>query len=145
MRSQALRQTGNALSHTTHAVAYIRPNARRAASSGKATPPAPPPAKSKTTTTTKAQARAARPPPSPPSTKAPVAGASASSSKPGGKGDKAKNPAWQKYKAGVYTACFAAVTFTGTIYGAGLKTQKEFKEVGSQSTSTKHGHDYQGK
>lgn len=29
----------------------------------------------------------------------------------------------------LYTATFAAVTFTGTIYGAGLKTQQEWKEV----------------
>lgn len=32
-------------------------------------------------------------------------------------------------KALLYTACFAAITVTGTIYGAGLKIQSEASEV----------------
>ena len=36
---------------------------------------------------------------------------------------------WPKYKRMVWTGAFAAVTFVGTIYGAGLKTRMEYKEV----------------
>ncbi|KAB5559803.1 hypothetical protein GE09DRAFT_1220472 [Coniochaeta sp. 2T2.1] len=35
---------------------------------------------------------------------------------------------WPKYKRMVWTGAFAAVTFVGTIYGAGLKTRMEHKE-----------------
>lgn len=34
-----------------------------------------------------------------------------------------------KWKAAVWTVAFTAVTVTGTIYGAGLKTQKEWNQV----------------
>ncbi|KAJ9160851.1 hypothetical protein NKR19_g2862 [Coniochaeta hoffmannii] len=36
--------------------------------------------------------------------------------------------AWPRYKRMVWTGAFAAVTFVGTIYGAGLKTRMEYKE-----------------
>ncbi|KAB5547016.1 hypothetical protein GE09DRAFT_197650 [Coniochaeta sp. 2T2.1] len=35
---------------------------------------------------------------------------------------------WPKYKRMVWTGAFAAITFMGTIYGAGLKTRMEYKE-----------------
>ncbi|KAI0395174.1 hypothetical protein F5Y17DRAFT_218721 [Xylariaceae sp. FL0594] len=35
--------------------------------------------------------------------------------------------AWTKPKVVIYTAAFAAVTIVGAIYGAGLKTQQEYK------------------
>ncbi|KAK3943973.1 hypothetical protein QBC46DRAFT_252945 [Diplogelasinospora grovesii] len=34
---------------------------------------------------------------------------------------------WPTWKRMVWTGAFAAVTFVGTIYGAGLKTQQEWK------------------
>ncbi|KAK3354491.1 hypothetical protein B0H65DRAFT_14892 [Neurospora tetraspora] len=37
-------------------------------------------------------------------------------------------PPFPKWKAAVWTLAFTAVTVTGTIYGAGLKTQKEWSE-----------------
>ncbi|KAH8907568.1 hypothetical protein BR93DRAFT_967460 [Coniochaeta sp. PMI_546] len=40
----------------------------------------------------------------------------------------APGAAWPKYKRMVWTGAFAAVTFVGTIYGAGLKTRLEYKE-----------------
>lgn len=40
----------------------------------------------------------------------------------------APKAAWPKYKRMVWTGAFAAVTFVGTIYGAGLKTRLEYKE-----------------
>ncbi|KAK3695576.1 hypothetical protein B0T22DRAFT_478219 [Podospora appendiculata] len=39
-----------------------------------------------------------------------------------------KPASWPTWKRVLYTGVFAAVTFMGTIYGAGLKTQKEWKE-----------------
>lgn len=42
---------------------------------------------------------------------------------------KAAAGAWPRYKRIVWTGAFAAVTFVGTIYGAGLKTRREYKEV----------------
>ncbi|RBQ92878.1 hypothetical protein VDGD_20386 [Verticillium dahliae] len=38
-------------------------------------------------------------------------------------------PGARKVRAGVIAACFAAVVFTGAIYGAGIKTQQEWTEV----------------
>jgi hypothetical protein len=38
---------------------------------------------------------------------------------------------WPRYKRMVWTGAFAAITFVGTIYGAGLKTRMEYKEVRS--------------
>ncbi|KAK1781313.1 hypothetical protein QBC45DRAFT_449325 [Copromyces sp. CBS 386.78] len=37
-------------------------------------------------------------------------------------------PPFPKWKAAVWTLAFTAITVTGTIYGAGLKTQKEWEE-----------------
>ncbi|KAK3337497.1 hypothetical protein B0T19DRAFT_397113 [Cercophora scortea] len=39
-----------------------------------------------------------------------------------------KSPPWPTWKRVLWTGVFTVVTFTGTIYGAGLKTQKEWKE-----------------
>ncbi|KAM0325085.1 hypothetical protein ACHAQA_007624 [Verticillium albo-atrum] len=41
-------------------------------------------------------------------------------------------PAARKIRAGVIATCFAAVVFTGAIYGAGLKTQQEWTEKRGQ-------------
>ncbi|KAM0280135.1 hypothetical protein ACHAQH_004207 [Verticillium albo-atrum] len=41
-------------------------------------------------------------------------------------------PAARKVRAGVISICFAAVVFTGAIYGAGLKTQQEWTEKRGQ-------------
>lgn len=49
----------------------------------------------------------------------------------------AHKAAWPKYKRMVWTGAFAAVTFVGTIYGAGLKTKLEFKEVYPSSNLVK--------
>jgi hypothetical protein len=38
-------------------------------------------------------------------------------------------PTALRWKPMVWTAAFAAVTFVGTVYGAGLKTKMEYKEV----------------
>ncbi|KAK3396158.1 hypothetical protein B0T20DRAFT_454799 [Sordaria brevicollis] len=42
-------------------------------------------------------------------------------------GPKEQQP-FNKWKAAIWTLAFTAVTVTGTIYGAGLKTQKEWEE-----------------
>lgn len=34
-----------------------------------------------------------------------------------------------KYRAAILAVCVAAITITGTIYGAGLKTRQEIKAV----------------
>ncbi|EGY20700.1 uncharacterized protein VDAG_10329 [Verticillium dahliae VdLs.17] len=41
-------------------------------------------------------------------------------------------PGARKVRAGVIAACFAAVVFTGAIYGAGIKTQQEWTEKRGQ-------------
>ncbi|KXX77200.1 hypothetical protein MMYC01_206388 [Madurella mycetomatis] len=52
---------------------------------------------------------------------------SSSSSKPASQSAPSKRGPPPKWKRMIWTAAFAAVTFTGTIYGAGLKTQREWK------------------
>lgn len=39
-----------------------------------------------------------------------------------------------RFKRFIWTGAFAAVTVVGSIYGAGLKTQQEFKAVCVQSS-----------
>ncbi|KAK0723699.1 hypothetical protein B0T21DRAFT_414077 [Apiosordaria backusii] len=45
-----------------------------------------------------------------------------------GKGKTGKGKPTPKWKRLIWTGAFAATTFTGAIYGAGLKTQQEWKE-----------------
>lgn len=44
--------------------------------------------------------------------------------------------AWPRYKVVIWTGAFAAVTFVGSIYGAGLKTKMEYKQVTSSTFSS---------
>jgi hypothetical protein len=46
----------------------------------------------------------------------------------------ASRNATPKWKMMVWTGCFAAVVFTGSIYGAGIKTRMEQKQVSSGPT-----------
>ncbi|KAK3298158.1 uncharacterized protein B0H64DRAFT_384274 [Chaetomium fimeti] len=57
----------------------------------------------------------------------PPASSSTSSSSSTTTAAKTKDEATQKTRRIILTLAFAAVTFTGTIYGAGLKTQQEWK------------------
>lgn len=41
-----------------------------------------------------------------------------------------------RWKGMIYAGAFGAVTFVGTIYGAGLKTQQEYKAVSTSPFPT---------
>ena len=70
-----------------------------------------------------------QPPPPPP----PAGGSGGQQENGEGEGEAPQEEAprapFNKWKAAVWTLAFTAITVTGTIYGAGLKTRKEWEEV----------------